>query len=318
MRSFDSRLLLVSLLLLHACGVVESKKSKKAKGKTKVQAVSPEEAARQFAEKTESRPFTQKHPQQPKFEQINEEDIPPGTEVKKIKEGEVLNLAENAEKEAARKFPDEVNHMFDAVMTDEFASINKVLKDEKVPVNVRGPNGYTPLFQAVFSHKINAVHMLLEAGADPRLRNNQGFNALDAAAYGGCVQCVQMLLKHRAVSPFLIGRDGYNALHRAIWGDDPEHTETVELLLEAGLSPSKPAVVPGQGTLAPIDMVNENEGTAKLLKRWLTKEKKQKSEKAQKQKSRAAESAKADQLFGAVGKKTTDEGLPAETKKDEL
>ena len=89
-----------------------------------------------------------------------------------------------------------------------------------MPVDIRGPNGYTPLFQAVFSHKINAVHMLLEAGANPKLRNNQGFNALDAAAYSGCVRCVEMLLKHGAVSPHVVGRDGYTALHRAIWGDD--------------------------------------------------------------------------------------------------
>merc|ERR1711998_638462 len=99
------------------------------------------------------------------------------------------------------------------------------------------------------------------------------------------------------------GRDGYTAMHRALWGDDDTHTETVELLLEAGSSPSRPAIVPGQGELAPLDMVNENKATARLLKRWIEKEKKTLEQKMERQQARAAEAAKADAVFGEFGKK---------------
>ena len=43
--------------------------------------------------------------------------------------------------------------------------------------------------------------------------------------------------------------------------------DDVEMLLEAGLSPSRPAVVPGTGTVAPLDMVNENRATARCVER---------------------------------------------------
>ena len=296
--------LFLLLLLSHAPSAMAAGSGKKKKGKT----------ARTGTEKTAERPFTQKHPQQPRFQTIKEEDISPEDmkNVRKIKEGEILDLSENARKEAEREQPKEVHTMFDAVMSDEFASINKALVEDKIDVNIRGPNGYTPLFQAVFSHKLNAVHMLLEAGAEPRLRNNQGFNALDAAAYGGCVQCVHMLLKDGRCNPALIGRDGYNALHRAIWGDDREHTEVVEMLLEAGLSPSKAAVVPGSGTIMPLDMVNENADTHRVLKRAIDKEEKRKAKAEKAERARAAEKKKADALFGT----TTDEG--GDAKKDEL
>lgn len=189
--------------------------------------------------------------------------------------------------------------MFDAVMSDDFGTLNKVLKEERVPVDIRcapdacrrhatridgwhidvcsspslhrlsvapdmmlcewprsvvsvsgsrrlraargcvdtcsGPNGYTPLFQAMYSHKINSAHMLLEAGANPKLRNNQGFNALDASAYSGCVRCVEMLLQHGAVSVHMVGRDGYTAFHRAICARarPQQHARSCALILSS-------------------------------------------------------------------------------------
>ena len=38
----------------------------------------------------------------------------------RFREGEVLDLSENARKESERKFAPEVEHMFDAVMSDDF------------------------------------------------------------------------------------------------------------------------------------------------------------------------------------------------------
>ena len=121
------RLLLLSLsLLLLLSGVSGAKKKKKSKSHSK---------------RSAERPFTQQQTQQPQFTTVKEEDIPPGTPVKRIREGEVLDLSENARKESERKFAPEVEHMFDAVMSDDFGSLNKVLMEEKVPVDIRGPGG---------------------------------------------------------------------------------------------------------------------------------------------------------------------------------
>lgn len=84
-------------------------------------------------------------------------------------------------------------------------------------------------------------------------------------------------------------------------GDDPEHTEVVSLMLDAGASPIKPAHVPGQGEVEPINMVNENEGTAKLLKRWVAKANAELKAKRATKDAREAEAKKADALFGKVG-----------------
>lgn len=56
------------------------------------------------------------------------------------------------------------------------------------------------------------------------------------------------------------------------------HTETVRVILEAGVSPSKIAdtigTQPGQksGPVHPINMVDDNAATKKLLEEWIAKE----------------------------------------------
>ena len=50
-------------------------------------------------------------------------------------------------------------------------------------------------------------------------------------------------------------------------------------------------------------LVNENEDTLKLLKRWVVKEKRRLAEATQEKQAREAEAAKADAVFGKVGKK---------------
>ena len=84
-------------------------------------------SAASATEKSDARPFTQKHPYQPFHQQVKEEDIPAGTPIKKIREGEVLDLSENARKESEREQPKEVHHMFDAVMTDDFAHVSQLV-----------------------------------------------------------------------------------------------------------------------------------------------------------------------------------------------
>ncbi len=67
----------------------------------------------------------------------------------------------------------------------------------------------------------------------------------------------------------VLAHTSYNAcrftpLHRACWGAEKRHTDTVAVLLEAGVPFDQPAA---DGSL-PIDMARNNAATRKLLKRW--------------------------------------------------
>jgi len=56
-----------------------------------------------------------------------------------------------------------------------------VLIDNDAYIDAESPNGTTPLMMAAFYGTPNAVKLLLEEGADPTLRNQDGNNALEMA-----------------------------------------------------------------------------------------------------------------------------------------
>ncbi len=193
-----------------------------------------------------------------------------------IRNGEMLDLTGGRKQQT--EFSPEVIRMFDAISSNQPDAVNAAIAAlPQGAINIRGPSGYTPLFESVLKHHVHSVALLLERGANARLINNDGFDALDAAAFGGCAMCAHALIK-AGLDPNTVRHDGFNALHRAIWGDTPQHTETVKVILEAGVSPSKIAnsigTRPGQtsGPVHPINMVNENEATKALLEEWIRKE----------------------------------------------
>ena len=61
-------------------------------------------------------------------------------------------------------------------------------------------------------------------------------------------------------------RDGYTPLHRACWGREARHTETVRVLLKAGTPPDQPS---SDGKL-PVDLTS-NSATRKLLEHRLSR-----------------------------------------------
>jgi len=193
-----------------------------------------------------------------------------------VKDGDLIDMTGGRKQET--QFSDNVIKMFNAISTNQPDQINAALATlPRGAINIRGPSGYTPLFEAVLKHRVHSVELLLKRGANFRMRNDDGFDALDAAAFGGCAMCADRLIK-AGLDPNTVRHDGFNTLHRAIWGDTPGHTETVRVILEAGVSPTKIAnsigTVPGQqsGPVHPRDMVSENEATAKLLEEWISKE----------------------------------------------
>ena len=55
------------------------------------------------------------------------------------------------------------------------------LLDQNAYIDAASPNGTTPLMMAAFYGTPSAVKLLLEAGADPMLKNTQGLSAIDFA-----------------------------------------------------------------------------------------------------------------------------------------
>ena len=56
-----------------------------------------------------------------------------------------------------------------------------LLLDNHAYIDAASPNGTTPLMMAAFYGTPSAVKLLLEAGADPLLKNVQGLSAIDFA-----------------------------------------------------------------------------------------------------------------------------------------
>lgn len=60
-------------------------------------------------------------------------------------------------------------------------AIMTLLLDNHAYIDAESPNGTTPLMMAAFYGTPSAVKLLLEAGADPMLKNTQGLTAIDFA-----------------------------------------------------------------------------------------------------------------------------------------
>lgn len=65
--------------------------------------------------------------------------------------------------------------------THGHTEIMTLLLDNHAYIDADAPNGNTPLMMAAFFGTPSAVKLLLEAGADPLLRNKGGQNAIDLA-----------------------------------------------------------------------------------------------------------------------------------------
>ena len=118
------------------------------------------------------------------------------------------------------------DEIFVAVQDDDPEGIQKAL-DDGADINQIGAGGQTPLINAVLTGKINAVPKLLEAGADTSLTEQGGCNVVHAAGSQGRGEILKMILDHGLDPPTDKHEDGHYPIHRACWGGEPRHTQTV-------------------------------------------------------------------------------------------
>ena len=108
-------------------------------------------------------------------------------------------------------------------------------------VNVVNKRGRTALLLGCFYRQLDSVSVLLEAGADPTIADEEGFSCLHAAVDGYCSKdTLQTLINHGAHIN-ATRKDGTNALLRAC---KTGQSESVRFLVEAGadVNIAKPGV----------------------------------------------------------------------------
>jgi ankyrin repeat protein len=72
-------------------------------------------------------------------------------------------------------------------------AIMQMLLDESAYIDAESPNGTTPLMMAAMYGTPAAVKLLLEAGADPTLKNQLGLSALDFANRGNRKDAAELI-----------------------------------------------------------------------------------------------------------------------------
>ncbi|OWF52608.1 Notch-regulated ankyrin repeat-containing protein [Mizuhopecten yessoensis] len=78
--------------------------------------------------------------------------------------------------------------------TDELQKILEA-RDEKINVNSYDTEGQTALHQSCMDGNLKLVKLLVKFGADTKLANRDGWNALHIAAFGGHQDIILYLIR---------------------------------------------------------------------------------------------------------------------------
>lgn len=122
--------------------------------------------------------------------------------------------------------------LFAAVRSDSPEGLAAAL-DHGAAIDQRGAGGQTALMAASLGGAAQSVAFLLARGADATLGEKDGYTPLHGAAFQGRAEVARLLLRDPRV-PNEMHADGYYAAHRACWGREQRHTDTLRAFLEGG------------------------------------------------------------------------------------
>mmetsp|Transcript_28665 Transcript_28665/g.34914 ORF Transcript_28665/g.34914 Transcript_28665/m.34914 type:complete len:202 (+) Transcript_28665:37-642(+) len=135
------------------------------------------------------------------------------------------------------------------------------LLNDGADIDVRNPtDGQSCLMASTLRGKINLVRLLLKNGADKAIPEKQGYTLAHGAGFQGRPDVMKLLHENDVDVLMDVHTDGFLPFHRACWGREKRHAETVEYLLGIGADPS----VKGNNGMTCEDMTN-NEETKKVL-----------------------------------------------------
>lgn len=162
--------------------------------------------------------------------------------------------------------------MFCSVLSGKTNAV-RLLLEAGADVTIGEDSGYTPMHGAHMK-MLHRVLMLFAPFFHPWQLSHESFSlstelfiplillSTSGAGFQGRAEIADLLIAH-GLSALDMHSDGFTPLHRACWGIEPRHTDTVETFLSSGV----PADVLSEGGKTCLDMTT-NKRTKKLLRDW--------------------------------------------------
>lgn len=134
-------------------------------------------------------------------------------------------------------------------------------------VNARNDRtGQTALMAATLQGQTELVEFLLQnTRVDPSVGEKDGYTPPHGAGFQGRADVMRVLKEHGLDVVRDFHADGYAPLHRACWGGEARHTDTVRYLLEEA---GAPADLPGGPDRRTCLEMTSNPRTKALLLEW--------------------------------------------------
>ena len=104
-------------------------------------------------------------------------------------------------------------------------------------INIReAGSGQTPLMKSILMGHTELVRMLLDLEeVDVTVGEKDGYTAFHGAGFQGRAEIAKLLLEDkRDIDPNSFHQDGFAPLHRACWGREKRHVDTIRVLVDSG------------------------------------------------------------------------------------
>ncbi|GAX22732.1 hypothetical protein FisN_4Hh156 [Fistulifera solaris] len=161
--------------------------------------------------------------------------------------------------------------LFMSAIQNDVESVAKYM-DEGANVNYQAPGSLqTPLMAAVLRGQKDVVEYLLSRKdvVDVSIPEKDGYTPAHGAAFQGRPEIMSLLIQAGINVKDDFHTDGYAPLHRACWGRERRHAETIRVLHdEAGIDLNMPSRTSGAtcremtSNQHTLDLLSENDTTA--------------------------------------------------------
>ena len=164
----------------------------------------------------------------------------------------LLLFASAAIKGATAKTPTLGLSLWMSASTGDATLLSNNLANDASSLNVRGSGGQTPLMAACLHGHAECVLLLLEAGADPTIGEEQGYTCLHGAGFQGRASVIRAIASSRfsEAVPNDKHEDGFYPVHRACWGREKGHAEALAAFFETGV---------------PVNLLSESNETPQMM-----------------------------------------------------
>lgn len=148
-----------------------------------------------------------------------------------------------------------------AIISNDLEGVRTAVANGEL--NKRSDSRQSPVMHSTLLGRPAVVDLLLESGADLSITdakpgNSNGYTPIHGAGFRGRPEIMRSLIK-AGMDPNDIHNDGFSPLHRACWGKEEGHTETIEVLLE--VCGEKCATTKGGDGDSPLQMAADTKNT---------------------------------------------------------